>query len=127
MMLPQASHAKLMIIVHPEVLVQKMARVKIKQIYLNRSKKWQDGSRIHLTILEGTKTTRLFLEQYIGKSPAQFNRYWKSQLFSGKGIPPEYFKTISELLQYIKTTKGAIGIIDSNEVPVGVSVITLLD
>lgn len=116
-----------MIIAHPEVSVHEMARVKLKQIYLNRSKKWQDGCRIHLTLLEGAETTHFFMQHYIGKSPAQFNRYWKGQLFSGKGIPPEYFKTVSELLEYIKNTKGAIGIIESDEVPAGVSIITLRD
>ena len=116
-----------MVIAHPDVTVNTMTSNHIKQIYLNRSKKWQDGSRIHLTILSNHPSTTLFMEKYLGKRNTQFDRYWKRQLFSGKGIPPEYFKTLEDLLHYIHTTKGAIGIIDCNTPPAGVSVILLVE
>jgi len=116
-----------MIIAHPDITVNEMTSNRIKQIYLNRSKKWQDGSRIRLTILSNHPTTTLFMTKYLGKSSTQFDRYWKRQLFSGKGIPPEYFKTLEDLLHYIHITKGAIGFIDSNTPPAGVTVIMLAE
>lgn len=115
-----------MIIAHPEISIHEISQSRLKQIYLNRSKKWQDGSRVHLTILDNNNATVLFIDKYLGKSSAQFNRYWKRQLFSGKGIPPEYFKTMTELLAYIRSTKGAIGFIDSATPPEGVAVIKLI-
>lgn len=124
---PVMSHAKLVVIAHPGVSVGQMTSSKLKQIYLNRSKKWHDGQRIHLTILADHIATTTFIHDYLGKSNAQFNRYWKRQLFSGKGIPPEYFTTMQALLTYIQTTEGAIGVIDCDTPPAGVTIISLSD
>lgn len=120
-------HGKLMIIAHPEIGVQEISPHRLKQLYLNRSKKWADGSSVHLTILVNKPATTVFITQHLGKSTTQFKRYWKQQLFSGKGIPPEYFKTLRKLLLYIRTTKGAIGFIDCTTPPKGVTMIRLVE
>ena len=116
-----------MVIAHPDVAVREMTSSRLKKIYLNRSKKWSDGHRIHLTILTDHPSTITFIKKHLGKSSAQFNRYWKRQLFSGKGIPPKYFLSREELIHYVQTTKWAIGFIDCETPPKGVTLITLLD
>ena len=123
---PDECNAKLMVIAHPGIMVKEISPNRLKQIYLNRSKKWQDGSRVHLTILKKQAITAFFISDYLGKSPSQFNRYWKRQLFSGKGIPPEYFDNLKDLLHYIQTTRGAVGFIDSDLPPKGVTVLKLV-
>lgn len=127
-MLPaEMCEAKPMLIAHPGVSESEMASSRLRQIYLNRSKKWTSGQRIRLTILSNALCTTTFMEEYLGKSSAQFNRYWKRQLFSGKGIPPEDFHSLEDLVHYIQTTEGALGFIDCETPPEGVIVITLVD
>ncbi len=116
-----------MVIAHPDTQIGTVSKGRLRQIYLNRSKKWSDGGRIHLTILANTPTTVIFMDKYLGKSCTQFDRYWKRQLFSGKGIPPEYFSSLKDLLDYIRNTKGAIGFIDSDIPPEGVSILKLVE
>ncbi len=116
-----------MVIAHPKTTVREISQHRLRQLYLNRSKKWADGSSVHLTVFVDQPATTVFITKHLGKSTAQFKRYWKQQLFSGKGIPPEYFKTLQELLQYIRTTRGAIGFIDCDAPPKGVAVIRLTE
>ncbi len=127
LLLTGTSQAKPMVIAHPDVGVSEMESSRLKNIYLNRSKKWSNGHRIHLTIHSDQPSTIVFIRDYLGKTSAQFNRYWKRQLFSGKGIPPKYFHSREELIQYVKNTKGAIGFIDSETPPAGVILITIID
>ena len=95
----------------------------IKNIYLGKKSKWDDAQKIVAVALEEGTTHQAFLKTYVKKSPSQFSTYWKQMIFSGKGIPPKAFGSDAEIVEYVSSTAGAIGYIDSETSSSGVKVI----
>ena len=108
-----AAFADVVVIANKNVSETSMSKDKVKQIFLGKVVKWQDGSRIHFVTLKGD-SHKSFLKEYIGRSEAQYKTYWKKILFTGKGSMPKSFDTEQEMAQYVANTKGAIGYISKN-------------
>ena len=51
---------------------------------------------------------------YIGKSDTALRNHFKTLVFTGKGSQPRAFATNAEMLNYVMTTKGAIGYVSAD-------------
>ena len=108
-----AAFADVVVIANKNVPETSMSKERVKNIFLGKVVKWQDGSRIRFVTLKGD-SHKSFLKEYIGRSEAQYKTYWKKILFTGKGSMPKSFDTEQEMAQYVANTKGAIGYISKN-------------
>lgn len=86
----------------------------IKAILLGNKTKWDAGGLIKLAVLSSGSTHDAVIEQYTARSSDQFDKYWKKQVFTGKGISPDSFKTEAELAAFVAKTPGAFGYISSD-------------
>lgn len=84
----------------------------LSKIYLGKKSSWSDGSRIRFVVLEGS-THAAFLKNYVGKTESQFNTFWKKQVFTGKGSPPEEFNSDKAMVDFVAQTTGAIGYVSA--------------
>ncbi len=106
-----ANESKTVVIAHAENKAEKFSKDEIKKIFLGKRTKWDDDRKIIFVTLSTGPIHKEFLKTYVGKTPAQYNKYWKKQIFTGKGKPPKSFKTEKQLLDYVSKTKGALGYI----------------
>jgi len=83
----------------------------LKNIFQRKKTMWDDGQKISFAILNSGKTHQQFVRHYIQKTPAQYHRYWKKLVFSGRGVPPISFRNEKSLMAHIALTTGAIGYI----------------
>lgn len=83
----------------------------LKDIYQRKKTIWGNGQKISFALLDGGKTHEHFIRHYIQKTPAQYHRYWKKLVFSGRGIPPMSFRDEKSLMAHVALTAGAIGYI----------------
>jgi len=81
----------------------------LKDIYQRKKTMWGNGQKISFALLDGGKTHEQFIRHYIQKTPAQYHRYWKKLVFSGRGIPPVSFRDENSLMAHVALTAGAIG------------------
>ncbi len=81
----------------------------LKDIYQRKKTTWANGQKISFALLDSGKTHELFIRHYIQKTPAQYHRYWKKLVFSGRGIPPASFRNENSLMAHVALTAGAIG------------------
>ena len=96
-------------IVNSNLTENTITSVTIRNIFLGKKKKWNSGDRIILVTLDKNEIHEAFLKKYIRKSPHAFLNFWRQKLFTGKGVPPISFEDEEEVLNYVATTKGAIG------------------
>ena len=101
-----------------------LSKDEIKAIFLGNKTKWSDNSRI-IFIINTAAETRTFLSDYVGKTPFQFDNYWKYQAFTGKGMLPRSFDDEKELIQYVANTLGAIAYVSKNAPMAGVKMINV--
>ncbi|OUR93584.1 hypothetical protein A9Q84_19135 [Halobacteriovorax marinus] len=84
----------------------------LRDIYLGNRIFWRNGDRIfpaHTTAKSNNIT--LFLKKVLYMSPRKYNKYWRRRLFSGKGHPPKELENDKNIIDYVKKTEGAIGLI----------------
>jgi ABC-type phosphate transport system substrate-binding protein len=104
------------IIANPNLSIDSLSKHELKNIYLGKKTRWNDGDRIIFVIYESGDVHEKFLKMYIGKSVSQFNNYWKRIVFTGKGKFPRKFNNENELLTFIDETPNAIGYVGNNTV-----------
>jgi len=119
------SFADLVFVVNPANPNAIISDADLKKIYLGKSRSFPNGdSATPLDIANG-KIREEFLEKFLQKNENNLKAYWSRMIFSGKGIPPESFKTPQDLKSAVASQKNAIGFIDSSMVDESVKVITI--
>lgn len=97
------------IICHPDTPESALSQSDIKKIFLGRKTRWSNNQKIHFAVMKGSDFHETFLKTYIGKTPSQFDVYWKKMVFTGKGGLPKSFSSTEDMIQYAADTPGAIG------------------
>ena len=64
-----------------------------------------------------------FLLKYVRKDDDSYTGYWNVRRHSGLGAPPRELPSSAEVINFVRSTPGAIGYIDEAEVPAGVNVL----
>jgi ABC-type phosphate transport system substrate-binding protein len=101
------------IIVNPSVEINELALDELKRIYLGKKTLWDSGSRIRPSLLnEKSPLTQEFLESSLRKTVRQYRAYWKRRLFSGGGAAPKTFRSSTQVVDFVASTEGGIGVVD---------------
>lgn len=91
-----------------------------KGFLLGTKTKWESGTNVKLAVLTGGSTHEAIIQEYTARSADQFDKYWKKQVFTGKGVAPEAMKSDTEMLAFVSGTAGAFGYVST--VPAGAAV-----
>ena len=113
------------IIAHKSVPVSSITKGEIKKIFIGKMTRWPDDKKINFVTMDPGETHNKFLQNYIKRTPAQYNRYWKKQVFTGKGRKPKSFKTDKGVARYVASTEGAIGYVSDKNVANEVKVLSI--
>ncbi|MBI9093133.1 MAG: substrate-binding domain-containing protein, partial [Desulfobacterium sp.] len=105
--------AETVIICNPGVQETTIAPKALQKIFLGKTTKWGDNSKINIVVLKDTDQHKLFLESYIHRTYSQWKSHWKKMVFTGKGVKPKQFDDAGTYLGYISSTPGAVGYIDA--------------
>ncbi len=119
------SHADCLIITNKSVNEENITKKEIKNIFLGKQIKWKNKTKIRVVISENEDLHGAFLKTYIRRMPSQFKAHWRSMLFTGQGMLPRQFTTTEELIEYVATTEGAIGYIDSETIAANVNIMSV--
>ena len=68
-----------------------------------------------------------FSEGVLNRSLADVESYWNSQVFSGKATPPRTASTDQEVLDFVRSTPGAVGYVSGDASTSGVQVLTIVN
>ena len=75
--------------------------------------------------LKGGRTHDDFLKKYLGKSSSQFQRYFRTLVFTGKGSIPKSFDSEEAVVGFVTGTDGAIGYISNGTATGSAKVLTI--
>ncbi len=109
-----SSHAEeFAIIANKTFYKNSISQEDLRDIFLGKKKNFGVNEQIVISLFEDKKIHTQFVHKIIRKTPNQFKIWWKLQLYKGQGVLPVSFKTKEKLLEYISSTNGAIGYINS--------------
>lgn len=111
-------------VTHPSTPADQLSAKDISDILSGNLTKWEHGAVIRLAVQTSgdihTKTVR----DYTQRTPDQFEKFWKKQVFTGKGSMPELAKSDADMIAYVARTPGAFGYVAAASVTPQVKVIT---
>lgn len=100
------------IISNQQLQQDQIQKTEIKKIFLGYKKFWKDKETIKVAQPNfKNSTSKYFIENVVGYDLANYKRYWRRKLFSGSGIPPKQFSTEKEIIEFVKSKPGAIGLV----------------
>ena len=104
-----AGGGDLILVVHSDVPVDTLNSRDLKSIFLGEKSRWANQHRIHFVTLKHPEVHESFLRRYVGKTPTQYDIFWKKRVFSGRGRMPEAMDSPEAVMEFISQTPGAIG------------------
>ncbi len=121
------AHAGIVFVAHPSVTADTLSKSDIKKIFLGEKIVWENNTGIRLVVLKIPDIKEQFTKTYTGKTPIQFDRFWKKQVFTGQGSAPKSFDTEKDLIDFVAATEGAIGYVSASIKADDVKIITAAD
>ena len=101
---------QLVLIVNADTEIKSLSRKELRSLFSLRRSVWSDGTNVRLvTMPDGHKLHKDFIEKQLKLFPYQVKRIWNRQIYSGSAISPLRAKSTAELIDLVGKTKGAIG------------------
>lgn len=109
------SFAEPVLIHHPQLRGENFSTGSLVRIYAMQKRAWSDNTPVKVfTLPNNSNLYKEFVTDYLKMQPYQLDRLWHRLVFSGTGTRPEEVSSISEMLEKVKNTPGAIGYVDSS-------------
>lgn len=110
---PFFAFPEVLIISNPDTHISSLKNKDIQEIFTGKRTRWNGSGKIIIATLYDSEVHRKFLEQFVKKTPSQFKNYWRQKVFTGEGMLPKTFKDEESLINFIATTRGAVGYIST--------------
>lgn len=110
------------VVVHPANPVGQLSQEDVKNIFLGKVKSFPSGALALPVDQPKGEVQSSFMSQVLNKNEGEMRAYWASQIFTGKGKPPQVAKSNEEVGTVIKDNKNAISYMKKSDAS-GVKVI----
>lgn len=101
--------ADFVLIANPSVTEASLSKDDVKNILLGTKTRWDSGGNITLAVLTDGAAHDAVIQTFTARTADQFEKYWKKQVFTGKGSAPDSFKTDADMIAFVAQTPGAFG------------------
>ena len=112
--------ADLKIIANPSVGAYSVSADDLKGVFLATKTSLSDGSHVEPVLEKGGPVHEAFLKEYLGKTDAALQTYYRSLVFTGKASMPKTFGSDAEVAAYVAKTKVAVGYVSAGAGTAGV-------
>ncbi|MDP2828635.1 MAG: hypothetical protein Q8O37_08515 [Sulfuricellaceae bacterium] len=109
---PPAS-AELVVVANASSGVERLSRDEVINIFLGRYRQLPSGiAALPIDQPSGSPVKAQFYRKLVNKDLAEINTYWARLTFSGKTSPPRQAASTAEVLDWLASTRGAIGYVE---------------
>jgi ABC-type phosphate transport system substrate-binding protein len=110
----------LKVVANPSVGASSISADEIKGVFLATKTSLSDGSHVEPVLEKGGPVHEVFVKEYLGKTDAALQTYYRSLVFTGKASMPKELGTDEEVVAYVARTRGAIGYVSAGASAAGV-------
>lgn len=116
------------VIAHPDVPVERIDAGTLSEIFLKKTERWDDGSRIFpVDQVESAPVREAFSRRVHRRSVPAIKAYWQQRIFSGREVPPPEKTSDREVVEFVRATPGSIGYVSHGTPLQGVETVEVVD
>ncbi|WP_205421370.1 hypothetical protein [Dechloromonas sp. HYN0024] len=105
--------AELVVVVNARLGVAAMTRNEVVNIFFGRNRQFFNGVEAQPVELPESHAERArFYRLLVGKDLSDINVYWSRQVFAGRLQPPVRVSSSEEVLKWVVSHPGGIGVVD---------------
>lgn len=117
--------ADLKVIANLSVAASSVSADELKSVFLETKTSLSDGGRVEPVLGKGGPVHEAFVKEYLGKTDAALQTYYRSLVFTGKAAMPKMLGSDADVVAYVAKTKGAIGYVSAGAGTDGVKTLTV--
>jgi len=108
----KAQDTRLAVIANEQGVPEELDMNKVKKLFRGEQQRWQEGEKVKIALMKDAHPTgNHTASKLYDMSGNELKKYWLSLVFQGTTSAPEFFNSEENLVNYVKTTSGAIGIV----------------
>jgi ABC-type phosphate transport system substrate-binding protein len=120
-----ATASEVKVIANSSVAVTSVSSEELKGVFLGTKSTLADGTRAEPVLMKSGAVHEAFVKNYLGKTDAALQTYYRSLVFTGKGAFPKTVASDAEVIATVSKTKGAIGYVGSASETPGVKTLAV--
>jgi TonB family protein len=113
------------VIANPSVELDSISASELKSVFLEEKNSLR-GTHVEPVLARGGPAHEAFLRQYVGRTNADLQTYYRSLVFTGRGSMPKALASDAEVVAYVAKTRGAIGYVSPESSADGVRTLAVL-
>ncbi len=114
------------VIVNPENRARAVERKFLADVFLKKISRWPDGESVRpVDLVPDQPARRKFSQQVLGRAVSAVKGYWQQQIFSGQNVPPPELGADADVVEYVRTHRGAVGYVSPQADVSGVKVVSV--
>jgi len=112
------------VVAHPDVPAGSLTRDQLSRLFMKKTTEWADGTAVVPVDQDSASRPReAFSQDVHGKDTRAVVAFWQKRVFSGRGMPPLIRANDALVLDYVRTTPGAVGYVSAGAPADGLKVI----
>lgn len=110
----QTSQIELFAVANKSGAPEQMTMANLTRALKGQEVKWPDGSSVYVALMKPKTASGTVISRRIFKmTPDDVSKYWLAMVFQGRIRAAKFFNEEADLIKYVIQTKGAIGVIPS--------------
>lgn len=94
-------------------------------LLLGKRQNWSNQEKVIIAVLQDDQSVENALVRYTGLRQDSFEKHWNRIAFSGRGRLPKQFKKAKDLIAFVNSNRGAIGLVKGSQYLPGVRIVKL--
>lgn len=87
----------------------------VKDAFLKKATRWQDGSVIKpIDLVPSSSVRERFSHEVLKRSVSAVKNYWQQMIFSGRDVPPAEVSGDDDVIKFVVANPGAIGYVSGS-------------
>ena len=109
------------VISHPSVV--KLDAATLQKVYTGKVMEVDGVAVTAVNAKQGSVVRTRFLWAFLNQDEDKYTGYWTVRRYIGKGAPPRELPSSTDVIDFVKSTPGAIGYIDEADLKPGINVL----
>jgi ABC-type phosphate transport system substrate-binding protein len=109
-----ARAASFKLVVNASNPVESLSIDQVEKLFLKKTTRWDTGGEVQpVDLADGSSVRATFSEEILGKDVPAVKSYWQRMIFSGRATPPPELSSDAEVLDFVRSNRGAVGYVGS--------------